>query len=116
MATVVLLGTLDTKGGEYAFLRNRLHEHGVDVVLVDAGVNEPRIEADISREEVARAAGAEDSELAAAGGRGAAVTAMAAGAEAVVLLLHAEGLAGGILALGSSGGYSIATRAMRALP
>jgi uncharacterized protein (UPF0261 family) len=116
VATVVLLGTLDTKGGEYAFLRNRLHEHGVDVVLVDAGVNEPRIEADISREEVARAAGAEVAQLAAAGDRGAAVTAMAAGAEAVVLRLHAEGRLGGILALGGSGGSSIATRAMRALP
>src|SRR3954452_2088041 len=116
MATVVLLGTLDTKGGEYAFLRNRLREHGVDVVLVDAGVNEPRIEADVSREEVARAGGAEVAHLADAGDRGAAVTAMAAGAEAVVLRLHAEGRLDGILALGGSGGSSIATRAMRALP
>jgi uncharacterized protein (UPF0261 family) len=116
VATVVLLGTLDTKGDEYAFLRDRLHEHGVDVVLVDAGVNEPRIEPDISRAEVARAAGADAAGLAAAGDRGAAVTAMALGAEAIVLQLHAEGRLDGILALGGSGGSSIATRAMRALP
>jgi uncharacterized protein (UPF0261 family) len=116
MATVVLLGTLDTKGDEYAFLRDRLREHGVDVVLVDAGVNEPRIEPDISRVEVARAAGGDVAKLAAAGDRGAAVTAMAEGAEAVVLRLHAEGRLDGILALGGSGGSSIATRAMRALP
>src|SRR3954452_7239159 len=116
MATVVLLGTLDTKGDEYAFLRDRLREHRVDVVLVDAGVNEPRIEPDITREEVARAAGVDVAQLAAAGDRGAAVTAMAAGAEAVVLQLHAEGRLAGILALGGSGGSSIATQAMRALP
>ncbi len=116
MATVVLLGTLDTKGEEYAFLRERLREHGVDVVLVDAGVNEPRIEPDISRDEVARAAGADARKLAASGDRGAAVTAMAEGAEAVVLQLHAAGRLDGILALGGSGGSSIATRAMRALP
>jgi uncharacterized protein (UPF0261 family) len=116
VATVVLLGTLDTKGDEYAFLRDRLREHGVDVVLVDAGVNEPRIEPDITREEVARAAGAEVAQLAAAGDRGAAVTAMAAGAEAVALQLHGDGRLDGILALGGSGGSSIATRAMRALP
>jgi uncharacterized protein (UPF0261 family) len=116
MATVVLLGTLDTKGDEYVFLRERLREHRVDVVLVDAGVNEPRIEPDISRNVVARAAGADARQLAASGDRGAAVTAMAEGAEAVVLQLHAEGRLDGILALGGSGGSSIATRAMRALP
>jgi uncharacterized protein (UPF0261 family) len=47
MSTVVLLGTLDTKGEEYAFLRDRLREHGVDVLLVDAGVNEPSVQPDI---------------------------------------------------------------------
>ena len=50
------------------------------------------------------------------GDRGAAVEAMGAGAEAVVLRLHAEGRLDGVLALGGSGGSSIATRAMRALP
>jgi uncharacterized protein (UPF0261 family) len=114
--TVVLLGTLDTKGDEYAFLRDRLREHGVDVILVDAGVHEPRVEPDISRQDVARAAGADAAALAAARDRGAAVAAMAAGAEATVLQLHAEGRLDGILALGGSGGSSIATRAMRALP
>jgi uncharacterized protein (UPF0261 family) len=108
MPTVVLLGTLDTKGAEYAFLRDRLLEHGVDVILVDAGVNEPTVEPDIARGELA-----EGVEF---GDRGAAVTAMAEGAERVVLQLHADGRLDGILALGGSGGSSIATRAMRALP
>jgi uncharacterized protein (UPF0261 family) len=110
--TVVLLGTLDTKGVEYAFLRERLREHGVDVLLVDAGVNEPSVQPDIARSEVAPNV----ADLAAAGDRGEAVTAMAEGAERVVLRLHAEGRLDGILALGGSGGSSIATRAMRALP
>jgi uncharacterized protein (UPF0261 family) len=114
---VVLLGTLDTKGREYAFLRERLLEHDVEVTVVDAGIHEPvGLEPDIARDEVARAAGAEVSALSAAGDRGAAVTAMAEGAEAIVLDLHARGLLDGILALGGSGGSSIAARAMRALP
>ena len=117
MSRVVLLGTLDTKGAEYAFLRDRLRERGAEVLVVDAGIHEPiGIEPDIARDEVARAAGADVAALAAAGDRGAAVTAMAAGAEQVVLRLHAEGKLDGILALGGSGGSSIATRAMRALP
>ncbi len=117
MPTVVLLGTLDTKGVEYAFLRDRLLEHGVDVLVVDAGVYEPvGLEPDVSRQDVARAAGADVAALAAAADRGAAVTAMAAGAEAIVQRLHAEGKLDGILALGGSGGSSIGSRAMRALP
>jgi uncharacterized protein (UPF0261 family) len=110
--TVVLLGTLDTKGTEYAFLRDRLLEHGVDVLLVDAGVNEPSVAPDIGREELAPNV----AKLAAAGDRGAAVTAMAKGAERVVAQLHRDGRLDGILALGGSGGSSIATQAMRALP
>jgi uncharacterized protein (UPF0261 family) len=117
VAAVVLLGTLDTKGVEYAFLRDRLREHGADVLVVDAGVYEPvGLEPDIARDEVARAGGADVAELAAAGDRGAAVTAMAAGAEQIVRRLFAEGKLAGILALGGSGGSSIATQAMRALP
>jgi uncharacterized protein (UPF0261 family) len=107
MATVVLVGTLDTKGHEYAYLRDRLREHGVDVLLVDVGVNEPLVEPDIGREEAARVQ---------YGDRGAAVEAMARGAEAVVSRLHEEGRLDGILALGGSGGTAIATQAMRALP
>ncbi|WP_329447166.1 Tm-1-like ATP-binding domain-containing protein [Streptomyces sp. NBC_01426] len=117
MTSVVLVGTLDTKGVEYGWLRERLLRAGVEVVLVDTGImDEPRVPADVSREAVARAAGTELADLRAAADRGAAVTAMAAGAEATLLRLHDEGRLHGVLAIGGSGGTSIATRAMRALP
>src|SRR5436190_19798164 len=113
MPTVVLLGTLDTKGHEYAYLRERLLEQGVDVLVVDAGVHEPvGIEPDVARTELVAGA----AELAAAGDRGAAVAAMGEGAAEVVERLHREGRLDGILALGGSGGSSIAAAAMRALP
>jgi uncharacterized protein (UPF0261 family) len=117
MAVVALLGTLDTKGAEYAFLRDRLVALGVDTLLIDVGVHASVVvEPDVSRHEVARVVGADVDELAARGDRGAAVEAMGAGAEAVVTRLYEEGWLDGILALGGSGGSSIATRAMRALP
>ena len=117
MATVVLVGTLDTKGVEHDYLRELLRGHGVDTLLVDAGVlDEPLAEPDIGRDEVARAAGADVGALAAAGDRGAAVEAMARGAAAIVARLHAEGRVDGVLALGGSGGTAIATEAMRTLP
>lgn len=118
MPTVVLVGTLDTKGREYAYLADRVREHGCDVLLVDAGVvGEPAgAKPGVSRHEVAAAAGVDVAALAAAGDRGAAVEAMGRGAAEVVARLHAEGRLDGIAALGGSGGSSLATRAMRRLP
>jgi uncharacterized protein (UPF0261 family) len=117
MATVVLLGTLDTKGREYAFVRGQLATRGIGVLVIDAGVYEPLgLTPDISRFEVARAAGTDIDTLVRAGDRGRAVTAMGQGAAAVVLGLHAQGRLDGVLALGGSGGSSIAARAMQALP
>jgi len=115
--TVVLVGTLDTKGKEYAFLRERVLVHDVDVVLVDAGImGEPLASPDITREEVAAAAGADVHALAAAGDRGAAVAAMARGAAEIARRLHAEGRLDGVLGLGGSGNSAIISEAMRALP
>jgi uncharacterized protein (UPF0261 family) len=117
MATVVLVGTLDTKGHEYAFMRDRLREAGVDVLLVDAGVlGEPQVQADVPREEVARAGGADHAELVSGGDRGVAVDAMGRGAAAVLARLHAEGRVDGVAAVGGSGNSSIAAQAMRDLP
>jgi uncharacterized protein (UPF0261 family) len=117
MATVVLLGTLDTKGEEYEFLRQKVREEGVDVLLVDTGVlGVPLADPDISRQEVAEAAGANAEELAETGDRGPAVEAMARGAAEIVKELHAQGRLDAVLALGGSGGTAIAAQAMRELP
>jgi uncharacterized protein (UPF0261 family) len=116
VATVVLLGTLDTKGNEYGYLRDRLREQGVDVLVVDAGVFEPQIDADVTQDEVAAAAGADVAALRAAGDRGAAVEAMCRGAAAVARRLHDEGRLDGILTVGGSGNSSIGAAAVQALP
>ena len=118
MATVVLAGTLDTKGHEYAYVRERLRAiHHVDTILIDAGIlgaADPA--ADISRDDVARAAGTTIAALRSGGDRGTAVETMAAGLVRVVGELHAQGRLDGILGLGGSGGSSLITRAMRDLP
>ena len=92
-------------------MRDRLREHGVDVVLVDAGViGEPLVEPDIgARRGRGRGRARTSVRCAAAGDRGAAVAAMARGAAAIVRRLHAEGRLDGILALGGTGGTSIVT-------
>ena len=115
--TVLLIGTLDTKGDEYAFLRDRLTDAGVNVLLADVGTLEPaRATPDITREEVAAGTGTDLSALAEARDRGAAVTAMADAAAVLAKRLHDEGRIDGVLAAGGSGNTAIATRAMQALP
>ena len=115
--TVLLIGTLDTKGDEYAFLRDRLSDAGVEVLLADVGTLEPpRATPDITREEVAAGTGADLAALAEARDRGAAVTAMADAAAVLAKRLHDGGRIDGVLAAGGSGNTAIATRAMQALP
>lgn len=117
MATVVLLGTLDTKTEEYRWVRDQLQEAGCDVLLVNVGTFAAGAElADIGAEEVARAAGAELDVLRDARDRGAAMDAMATGAAVVVRRLFEEGRLDGLLAIGGSGGSSVAARALQALP
>ena len=38
MKTVVLIGTLDTKGVEYEFARNRFQKAGLKTILINAGI------------------------------------------------------------------------------
>jgi uncharacterized protein (UPF0261 family) len=117
VSTVVLVGTLDTKGEELDFVRRRLVDLGAEVLVVDAGVmDQARWPADVPADAVAAAAGAERAALAAAADRSAAMSAMRAGVLAVVTRLHGEGRLDGILAVGGSGGASLAAAAMQALP
>ncbi|MFE6060344.1 Tm-1-like ATP-binding domain-containing protein [Streptomyces sp. NPDC056431] len=119
MATVVLVGTLDTKGEEYAWLRERLREYGADVLLVDTGTMPAPAHApvaDVTADVVARAAGHDLARLRADGDRAAAVAAMAQGLTRVVVDLYRKGRLHAVLAAAGSGGSAIAARAMRALP
>ena len=102
-SAVALVGTLDTKGQDYAFLAERLRAGGVGVIVVDAGTGTPvGISPDIPAEQVAAAAGTTVGALRSAGDRGAAVTAMGRGAAAVVGGLVAAGRVAGVLAAGGS--------------
>ena len=115
--TVALLGALDTKGPEYAFVKQCIEARGHDTLLVDVGVlGPPALRPDVCREEVAREADADAAALAEKQDRGEAVAAMSRGAEALVPKLYAEGRFDAIMALGGGGGTSVACAAMRTLP
>jgi uncharacterized protein (UPF0261 family) len=115
--TVLVVGTLDTKGDELLFLREHLEQAGVGVLLADVGTLEPaRAEPEITREQVAAETGVDVEALRAAGDRGEAISAMAGAAAALTRRLYDEGVIHGVLGAGGSGNTAIATAAMQALP
>jgi uncharacterized protein (UPF0261 family) len=114
---VVIVGTLDTKGVEVGFVRDRLRAAGLETLVVDAGVfGPPPFSPDVPREQVFTAAGSSLQEVKKAGDRGKAVTLAAEGVAKVVGQLHAAGRVLGVFGLGGSAGTTIASAAVRGLP
>jgi uncharacterized protein (UPF0261 family) len=115
--SVLLIGTLDTKGTEFAHVRDRLRSAGIAVTVVDAGVLGPAaFEPEISREAVFAAAGTTYAAVKGAGDRGKAVALAAQGVAKIADHLHREGKLDGVMSLGGSAGTTIGSAAMRALP
>jgi uncharacterized protein (UPF0261 family) len=117
-SSVVLIGTLDTKGEEIAYVRDRLRELGRATLVLDSGIlGEPHgCRPDFPAAAVAEAAGSTLDEIRAAGSRGAAVEVMLEGVRALTLRLWEEGRLGGVLCLGGADGAALGAAAMQALP
>lgn len=115
---ILLIGTLDTKGNEIAYCRDKIRALGADAVVLDSGIlGEPlNIVPDISRAEVAIAAGTTIDALRNAGTRGQAVEVMQNGVRALTVQLYAQDKIHGVLCLGGAEGAVLGANAMRALP
>lgn len=115
--SILLFATLDTKGPEAAFVRDRLRACGVDVRLVDTGcLGDPSIVADVTRAEFFEHGPRSLAELREVADRGQAVSAAAFAAQHFSHKEFKSGRLTGVLGLGGSAGTTIATAAMRALP
>lgn len=115
--TVVLAGALDTKATEFAFIRSLLEKQGISTLLIDFGIlGEPGIAPDISRREIASAAGGDLETLRRDRRRDEALELMGRGLALVARRLYDAGELDGILSMGGSGGTTVATAGMRALP
>ena len=116
MATIAVLGTMDTKGEEHEFLATEIRKKGHKVLVVDVGtLDPPKLKPDISRQDIAAAADVDLAALVAKRDRGEAVAAMSKGAPQLLAKLAAEKKIDGVISLGGGGGTAIATAAMRAL-
>ncbi len=111
-----LLGTLDTKGLEVAFLKRVLEERERSALVVDVGLFEPQgITPDISRHEVA-AAGRTDVTSLIRRPRDEIMATMGRGVGEILRRLHSEGRLEGVLGLGGNQGTAIVCAGMRQLP
>lgn len=117
MKTIALIGALDTKGEEFAFVKANLAQRGHQALVIDTGVmGEPPFAPDVAAAEVAEAGGHSLAALREEGDRGTAVSVMTAGSARIVKALFEDGRIDGILGMGGSAGTVIATAAMRELP
>ena len=118
MTTVLLIGTLDTKGPETAYLRDRVRDLGCDTLVLDSGIlgEAVGIVADFNRSSVAQAAGTTIDSLRNAGTRGKAVEEMLKGVRKISLKLFGEGKIHGVASLGGAEGAVLAAAAMKVLP
>ncbi len=115
--TVVIVGTLDTKGEEVGYVKQIIEDHGCAALALDVGtLNPPAIPADIDRREVASQGGSTPEELLSKKDRRFAVETMIRGASAIVEELHNRKTLSAILSVGGGTGTHIGMGVMRTLP
>lgn len=119
-AVVCLAGTLDTKGTEYAYVKECLLAADVDVFVVDCGVlGEPLFAPDIDATHVAEKAGISlddfKSGVEGAGGRVLAITKMSEGLQKVLEELVEQDRIDAVIGLGGTGGTDLLSGAFKNL-
>src|SRR5512139_1620709 len=115
---VVIIGTLDTKGPEIAYLRDRIRALGLEATVIDSGIlGEPiGITPEISRAEAAVYGGTTIEALRNAGSRGKAVHGMREALKKLTLELYQSGKLQAIVSMGGAEGAVIGAAAMMELP
>ena len=116
LKTVAIAGTFDTKGVEYLYLKELIESQGLSTFTIHTGVFEPLFKPDVSNEAVAKAAGVDINTLVTKRDRALATEVLSKGMEKLIPELYKQGKFDGIISLGGTGGTSLATPAMRALP
>lgn len=114
---ILIIATLDTKGPETQYLKDLIESKGHRVSVMDTGIlGPPPFQPDLSRDEVAQAAGTHIEELLRSKNKGRGIQVMAEGSKKIVQQLYREGKIAGIIGLGGAQGTEVGTSAMRALP
>ncbi len=112
---VAVLATLDTKGEEVSFLVAEITAAGAEARVVDVGLGETDVAAEVTADEVAASAGRSLSDVRRLP-RDEAMATMGDGAGRRLVEWHARSELDGVIAVGGNQGTAIAAMAMRQLP
>ena len=116
MKTIAIIGTFDTKGREFKYIKDLIEQQDVKTLCIHVGVFEPIFTPDVTNREVAAAVGEDIDRIAARRDRAMATEILSKGIEKLLPQLYREGQFDGVISIGGSGGTYMATPAMRALP
>lgn len=117
MKTIAIVGTLDTKGAEFGYLKERIIKEGAKTLVINAGIlGDPSFRPEITADEVALAGGISLNELRDKKDRALSNDTMVKGAAAIVRKLYDEGKIDGVVSMGGGQGSNIAAAVMRSLP
>jgi uncharacterized protein (UPF0261 family) len=115
--TIAIVGTLDTKFEEMGYIRDFIEQKGHNALIVDGGIlGNPPYQPQITRKEIAQAAGTTLEAIIAFGDEGKAIAKMTEGASKIVLDLYSQGKVDAVVSVGGSMGTSLCLAVMRALP
>ena len=115
--TIAVVGTLDTKGEEFQFVKKEIEKRGHQTLVINTGImHDPFFQPDITADEVAGAAGTSLAVLREKSDRGLAIGTMSKGIVKIVTDLYKVGKIQAVISMGGSAGTDIGTAAMRALP
>jgi uncharacterized protein (UPF0261 family) len=115
--TILVIGTYDTKDEELAYLADKIRAQGGGVVTMDVSVlGDPSEPTDISKHDVAEAAGSSIQAAIDSGDENTAMQIMAKGSAALTAKLYGEGRIDAMIALGGTMGTDLALDCAQALP
>ena len=116
MKTVALVGTFDSKGTEYQYIKKLLEKLDLNVFTIHTGVFESSFVPDIDVSEIAKQVDEDIEKIRERNDRAYATDVLAKGLEILLPKLYAQNLFDGVLSFGGTGGTSLVAPGMRKLP
>jgi uncharacterized protein (UPF0261 family) len=115
---IIMLGCFDTKGEDFSYLYKCLIDQGEQVISINTGVMEARVDfsIDFDAESIANSADTSLQKLRNSGDRGKAVEVMGKGVRIIITTLVSENKIKGAIGMGGGGGTYIALSAMQEIP
>lgn len=115
--SVIVIGTLDTKGEEILFLKQQLEQKQCSVIVIDVSMRNQRFsKADVGPDEIAHLGGSTIEEIWASKDRNWLTKVMERGATEKIRQLHSSGKIGGVIVVGGVTMALFGANVMKLLP